>query len=415
MASEYTYKTKRAGFEARPCARPAKIKTGKHHHFPPAYWDDLSTLWVTPRALRELNRRNKANPPPEQKTTGVLHQNIAGFARHGGPDLTDIRGYAHRLRANGRAKETNDRPNLNSSSMTESTESRESWPPSPFDFNFEQHMVNHNLTDYDTGPRPNNLGDIGPLLYHWGRQRAALREFSEHDMKNFNDAHDPLRWEGDVMRAILPAIAGDRQYLTARNVLFDNMDLITSARQTLRPKPIFYDGACPGELHPSVKSSLSGLIVPSKAKRLPVAPNFFFEASPLSHGLGVAIGKITLDGAHGARAMHALQNYGRKEPMYDGNAYTFTFGYNARNATLKLYAHHVTAPATPGGRPGYRMTKIRRYRMRRRPECKNMNRETFCEAQVTFRRIRDFAKAQRDRFINEANARASDVTATGSD
>jgi len=88
---------------------------------PPAFWDNLSKLWLTKRALRELDRRNRETSPSpslsphrhvhrpvtrkfvaEQKTNcQVAHcagslsrrtpKNIAVFARHGGPDLSDLR------------------------------------------------------------------------------------------------------------------------------------------------------------------------------------------------------------------------------------------------------------------------------------------------------------------------------------
>ena len=45
--------------------------------------------------------------------------------------------------------------------------------------------------------------------------------------------------------------------------------------------------------------------------------------------------------------MHTLQNYRQTELIYDGSAYTYSSTYHDGN--LKLYAHHVTAPAAPEG------------------------------------------------------------------
>ncbi|KAF2691383.1 hypothetical protein K458DRAFT_285165, partial [Lentithecium fluviatile CBS 122367] len=91
---------------------------------PSAFWDNFSKLWLTKRALRELDRRNRqatlspSHPPhrrarrpvtrqiiAEQKTncqaahcsdylshcTPRIWKNIRVFARHGGPDLSDLR------------------------------------------------------------------------------------------------------------------------------------------------------------------------------------------------------------------------------------------------------------------------------------------------------------------------------------
>ena len=60
-----------------------------------SYWDSLSRLWLTPHALRELNRRNALlRTPPNEKITVSREQHstdITHFARHGGPDLSDVR------------------------------------------------------------------------------------------------------------------------------------------------------------------------------------------------------------------------------------------------------------------------------------------------------------------------------------
>ena len=93
---------------------------------PAAFWDNLSKLWLTRRALRELDRRNTqpaSNPsrlsyqqphrPVTRSAVVELQKNrhtiqsapdflcycalsclkdIKIFARHGGPDLADLRG-----------------------------------------------------------------------------------------------------------------------------------------------------------------------------------------------------------------------------------------------------------------------------------------------------------------------------------
>ena len=69
------------------------------------YWDSLSKLWLTRRALKELNRRNRQTASPV-KTGSIRRRGLSGelaalkscspplkrFARHGGPDLCDLRG-----------------------------------------------------------------------------------------------------------------------------------------------------------------------------------------------------------------------------------------------------------------------------------------------------------------------------------
>ena len=87
----------------------------------PSYWDDLSKIWLTKRALREGRRRNnkpKERSPPyrrvdrpltrslltqrakSQRSVSEILNNFSGhdlkqvkqFARQGGPDTSDLRG-----------------------------------------------------------------------------------------------------------------------------------------------------------------------------------------------------------------------------------------------------------------------------------------------------------------------------------
>ena len=59
------------------------------------YWDSASRLWLTPSALRELNRRNallrKKTLPELDIQVKNRPKDITHFARRGGPDLSDIR------------------------------------------------------------------------------------------------------------------------------------------------------------------------------------------------------------------------------------------------------------------------------------------------------------------------------------
>ena len=68
---------------------------GKRHRpsdVPPEFWDELSKVWVTRRALRELDRRNSTRPSPRPPSSAVCTTDLARFARHGGSDLRHLRG-----------------------------------------------------------------------------------------------------------------------------------------------------------------------------------------------------------------------------------------------------------------------------------------------------------------------------------
>ena len=74
------------------------------------FWDTLSKVWLTPRALREFDRRNALQSREQRCTSNVelspcnrlfidiSHlsaaslKNLKRFARRGGPSLVDLRG-----------------------------------------------------------------------------------------------------------------------------------------------------------------------------------------------------------------------------------------------------------------------------------------------------------------------------------
>lgn len=105
-------------------------KKQKSSHPPPTFWDNLSQVWLTKGALRELDRRNsrlvqqisparripgpytrsaltewkrrEENWQPEVSAKEYLSRSlghlddIKSFSRHGGPDLSDLRGVSMR-------------------------------------------------------------------------------------------------------------------------------------------------------------------------------------------------------------------------------------------------------------------------------------------------------------------------------
>ncbi|POS75471.1 hypothetical protein DHEL01_v206134 [Diaporthe helianthi] len=94
--------------------------------------------------------------------------------------------------------------------------------------------------------------------------------------------------------------------------------------------------------------------------------------------------------------MHQLQNFGQEQPIYDGKSYAFSSTYH--DGTLKLYAHHLTAPTTCGGQPEYHMTQLDTWGM-------TGNIQSFIRGVTAFRNLRDLAKQHRDTFIQQGNFR----------
>ncbi|KID95607.1 hypothetical protein MAJ_08466, partial [Metarhizium majus ARSEF 297] len=388
-----------------------KAKATEEDNFSPAFWDNLSKVWLTPRALRELDRRNKANPVATYSSAsiGLITTNLARFARRGGPDLRHLRGYPEPKYA---AKMSSDRSFTSSSRRTQSTKattvSLESKRSSAYTKNFEQDLIDNKI--YPEGyeyannrstPEPNNLDDI---IQDLSNPRASLSpsRFSSSAFKHFKQANSRVISEGKVMSNILPTICGYADIPNEGNLPFTNLESITRGK-TVDAVPDSYDGAHPQDIHKKVRQNLSKAIIPTNHDRAPVAPNFFVEAKAPRGGADVAKRQVCLDGAVGLRAMHALQNYGEAEPTYDGNAYAFSSTYH--DGQLKLFAHHATAP-TQDGRPEYHMTQLKGYAL-------TSDRETFVAGATAFRNARDLAQSHRNSFIKAANTRASQAGVSG--
>ena len=103
-----------------PSPKRQKIKHPSGSRPPPEFWDNLSKLWLTKRAIREFDRRNKQlslrarrvtrnavgqwreDPKNRHQTKHIAAvlkspsrsflKNIKAFAKQGGPDLSDLRG-----------------------------------------------------------------------------------------------------------------------------------------------------------------------------------------------------------------------------------------------------------------------------------------------------------------------------------
>lgn len=273
---------------------------------------------------------------------------------------------------------------------------------SAYDNGFEQHLVDNKIYpkgyDYpgDSIPKPRNMDDINRALLALKRSLSPSR-FPHSAFEGFERANDRVISEGRVMSDIVPTIRGNSNIPSNGNLVFINFDSMTRGATT-NAVPDFYDGAPLRDVNAAIRRDLSRTIIPTNHADAPVAPNFFLEAKARKGGADVARRQACYDGAYGIRAMHVLQNYGRDEPIYDGNAYSYSSTYHAREASLQLYAH-ATAPATLGDPPAYHMTRLRTYAMAD-------TRDSFVSGATAFRNARDLAQSHRDRFIQEANARA---------
>ncbi|EPE05966.1 hypothetical protein F503_02795 [Ophiostoma piceae UAMH 11346] len=356
---------------------------------PPKFYDRLSRIHLTHDALAELDRRNRLVVQNDSKhhrlheTASLLFRtmsnkkDLARFARYGGPDLMDVY-----------------EPSLSNGTTTTEVKPKKS---APYNANFEQHLVDHDVQATYDSQKPANLAEIRAALTQ-RRPSLSSSQFSDGSFDTFQDCNNRAKNEDAVMADVIPAILGKctlygRQTLE-RNLLFNNLAPLTDGTIT-QPRPDIYYGARPKELSRPVRDALGHYIMPSTVQDKSLAPNFFVEVKGPDGNAAVAIRQVRYDGAVGSRAMHSLQNYRGEELKYDAQAYTFSSAYHSSTGSLQLYAHHLTAP-TSEGRPKYHMTQLRTFAM-------TDTRETFIRGATAFRNARDLSKQHRDSFIQAAN------------
>ncbi|KAJ8106073.1 hypothetical protein ONZ43_g7185 [Nemania bipapillata] len=424
MARAQNRKRQHEGDDVHPSE---KIKAAGYRdpsNFSPDFWENLSKIWLTPRALRELDRRNHIRPVTEPRIQEKIYsEDLARFARHGGPDLQHLRGLsldwqnyrsfsanvpfqcpmskrprmAALSRSSGSSKNKGEQP---ASATTLASHSRKS---SAYDDNFEVHMndneiflniVGANDDDDDDDHDPENLGEI---LERLSRSRESLSPscFPDSAFRDFRRKNGRVS-EDTVLPTVIPIIAGNTDIPNEGHLPFTNLESLTNG-EPVKPVPDYFDGASWRAVDSQVRNDLDKTIIPTKhAMNAPIVPNFFLEAKAPREGTDVARRQAGYDGAYGARAMHCLQNYGNDELIYDNNTYAFSSTYH--DGALKLYAHHLTAPTTPGGHPVYYMTQLNGYQL-------TGNSKTFREGVAALRNVRALAKEYRDSFIHAANAR----------
>ncbi|KAJ0413215.1 hypothetical protein BJY00DRAFT_306469 [Aspergillus carlsbadensis] len=386
-------------------------------HPPPLFWDKLHKLWLTKSALREANQRNRSLSS-NQRSSSFHHtfdpdflrncstthlKEVKRFSRRGGPDLSDIRDYPAPVHF---YQYSMDPTNSNSKRHTTKHTKRRTNATTAYDPHFEQHLINHGvLTPLSTYPdgtkpsKPKNLGEIRERLQVPRPLADSDAEYEEFNELNKNAASEQL-----VITEILPRLKGKRKdgSITAGGgQLFNNLADLTNGT-LVQAKPDIYHGARPSQLNCKIREDLSKMIIPSRQTNLLITPNFFVEAKGHDGSSAAVERRACYAAALGARAMHALQQYGHescsnKPRYYDNNAYTFAATFHA--GVLALYATHPTPSMNkkgPAHLTDYVMTKIGKW-------CLDGDQDTYQRGITAYRNAQDLAREFRDDFIRQAN------------
>lgn len=264
---------------------------------------------------------------------------------------------------------------------------------------FEKHLTDHSIHHVGCSQKPNLEGVLKELSVP-GKTLSLSQNF-----ETFIHAHWKAKNEAEVVKSVIPIIMGkpDERSRLVINKMFRKLDSLTD--DTIpSAKPDFCCGALPDDLHPSIRSELDRLIVPKGD--MPILPNFFLEVKGPDGCPSVANRQARHDGAIGARAMHILQNHMQEGPIYDDNTYSFSSTY--QDGHLALFAHHLTAPTTPGGRPEYHMTQLKSYAL-------TSDTKTFTQGVTAFRNLLELAERHRGDFIKAANSRHAISSGEGKD
>ncbi|EXL39773.1 hypothetical protein FOCG_17625 [Fusarium oxysporum f. sp. radicis-lycopersici 26381] len=418
-----------------------------HPAIPPLqFWDNLSRPSLTKNALRELNRRttpisalhsstsnlqflprtrralaarSKTHAPSAQEflrqSSPAGRTRVKRFARHGGPNLNDLRGYHlpnnHDISSSqtslGRRKRGSRSPDK-SNTTTNTTTTRST---GPYDRAFQQHLIDHNILPpgykYPDSHEPSEPDNIDEIRQALERPRASLSpsRFSKDDIKRFKRANNHATKESRVTASIIPIIEGDPgdTRCIASDIPFTNLDHLTDG-SLVCAKPDLYHGTRPEQLHKEVRRALDNHIVPSTQDDLPVLPNNFVEVKGPDGSLSVATRQALYDITLGTRGFQSILSYGATEPHYNNKAYALAWTYHG--GTFKAYASHVLEPSTPEAPPGYALTQIKGWSL-------TSDLETFRQGATAYRNGRDWAKKRRDEAIAEANGKVADIEATG--
>ncbi|OJD21380.1 hypothetical protein ACJ73_07280, partial [Blastomyces percursus] len=280
----------------------SQSKKQKHDHPtgspPQEFWDNLSKLWLTKGAVRELNRRNaqptpypsylrcrKPNRPLTRQLLATLKnnrrlvQNAAGFlrdcvpnyskdikqfARHGGPDLSDLRGFPEPINpldrtvnsGRSRSRRRKRSATLTPSSKTQGTQDTEvtkTTSTTAYKRNFEQNLIDHGVYppeyDYPDGRFPSIPDNWEIINERLARPRASLSPSRKAD------AH--VSKEQPVTVSVIPIIEGKISVAkcVGGGYAFGNLAPLTDGTLAAG-KPDHFYGARPEQLDRNIRSKL---------------------------------------------------------------------------------------------------------------------------------------------------------------
>ena len=311
------------------------------------------------------------------------------FARVGGPNLTDLRGYIRPTSIRLAESKTLNTESLPMSQQKRKSDTQEdldgdkkkSKRTNAYDENFMTRLMQRNVNYIAKTPEPNNVHALKEMLKK-PRPEMTEANFAEK-CQDLEDAIDRAHQNEDsVLDSVVPIIMGDKRdtkkFNTARNRLCTVWANLVEDTQLVQAQPDYFDGIKANKDNALLHTYLEKLIVP--AKNAPFLPNFFFEAKGPGGVKEIAQRQATYDGSFGARAVHYTRRVA-EENFRDGNAYSFSAIYASE--VLRLFAHF-TLQDKEGRMLRYHTVPLRAFILQDEPE-------QIREAITSFRNLRDHA------------------------
>ena len=373
------------------------------------YWDSLSRVWLTLRAVRELDRRDsllRASAPPNTQTILTRKQHskdITEFARRGGPDLSDIRNVRWSLSIRkclpltvAQHPDPEDSSATTTNSKPKSTKARDRCPD--YDRNFEQLLT-------DKGMSTRRLGGPRAVNHvHWSdtleqpRPSLSPSRMSDGEYHRFVRAVDESSNHDEIMALVVPKIVGRDRYPSRQEARLTNLDPLIEGIAV--PQPDYYEGSSPRRGNRQLRRLLDTSIVPSSHGDSPFLPNISLEAQGQIGSFNEATLQSYHDGALFSRGAHRVENLGRDEEVFDNEARTVSALYHGEG-DLVFHTHHLSQPDGPGTSPQTHMTRLHSFDLTDSPQ-------SFRRG--AWRNASDYAHKHRERLIADAYRRATIIT-----
>lgn len=275
---------------------------------------------------------------------------------------------------------------------------------SAYDPNFEQLLIDngafpdeYDYPNHEDPGLPENWDEINTYT-KIERRSLSPSLFSPEDFQKFRRTNARALGEKKVASSIVPIIRGNAEIPYEEDRPFVNLEPFADGLVVAQPD--FYDGSQPARVNRRIRTELGPYIVPSAQDHAPILPNFLLEVKGADGSPAVAKRQASHNGVLGARAMHLIQSY-RNGRLYDNKAYTITSTY--QDGQLKMYTMHPTHSNSSQRDTDYHMILLGGWSL-------IGSERSFREGVGAFRNLRDWAKEQREHFIQNANSKLTNET-----